>query len=107
MKEMLVTMLVAVSIADGERKGDCERKEGAARTRKRCAFKDSCFLCAGSHHDLRKKKFTWFFVGFPLPHRGLTWFYNKRPYPFNGACGLCTIPNVKSRTVESKTQIYK
>ena len=59
----------SVRIADGERKGDCERKEGATRTRKICAF------CAGYNHGFRKKnnsqKDNVVFVGPPPPP---TWF---------------------------------
>jgi len=41
MKEIRYNVNQSVWIADGERKCDYERREGAARTWKRCAFKDS------------------------------------------------------------------
>jgi len=84
------TMLVW--IADGERKGDCERREWAARTRKRCAFKDSVsYVPALTTVPAKKqpKKTTCFL---DPPHRGLTWFYKEPPSPLNGTLGLCTVP---------------
>jgi len=84
---------VNIKIADGEGKADCERREGAVRTRKRCAFRLR-LLCAHSKPGFSQKQplkttcfFCFcFFVVFlsdpPLSHRGLTWFY-KDPLPPN------------------------
>jgi len=84
----------------GERKGDCERREGAARTRKRCAFKDSASLMcrlsprfqAKTKTNKNSQKDHVVFVG-PLPRRGLMWLYTIPPSPLNGPRGLCTVPN--------------
>ena len=83
MKAILCNVNQSVSIADGERKGDCERREGVAKTRKRCAFKDSVPYMPGltTVSEKKAKQDHVVLVGtLPSPYRGLTWF-NKDPPP--------------------------
>ena len=54
-KEIRYNINQSVWIAEGERKGDCERGKGVARTRKRCAFKKLRISCARSHHGFSQK----------------------------------------------------
>jgi len=105
MKEIRYNVNQSVWIADGERKGDCERREGAARTRKRCAFKDSvsyvpALTTISAKTKIPAKKTTWFLSTPPPPP---TWFdVVLQGTPLIEPRGLCTVPNkYKSQLHES------
>jgi len=98
MKETRYNVNHWVSIANGDRKGDWERREGAGEDPKKMLIQRLRFLCAGSHYGFSQKRprVSFFFFFFFLDPPPLLFFFFfflwNPPSPLNGPRGLCTVP---------------
>ena len=72
-------------------KATANEREGAARTRKRCAFKDSVSYVPGfttvSEKKNSQRRPCDFMSDLPPPHLSLTWFH--KDLPLNGPYMVC------------------
>jgi len=79
------------------REGDCERREGAARTRKRCALKDSVSYVQGlttvAPQKTAKEDHA-VLCRTPPPSPWFAVVLQGPAHPLKGPHGLCTVPNV-------------